>query len=1809
MNLFVESLANYIKNEWDQALTTSNGTYEVRFIVESLDPHSVFELFSALDERRLQYLQNHKIECHFRVAYGLWQDWLRTYNHQPIKIPPNPHFSKEGTQWLPQIDQWIDREDRLTWYRNRTCPSGTDGLAIVLVGLNHASDQGGLADFHQVDEQRIWQIMGNNYYPWIRRLNDRLALEANEIQIARLNNLIIQLFQTCPRRLAKLAEFLETEVISDGHLSSMGEVIERFFTKLPFWGLPPLLTNTATSTQKTLDLIKEAGAFISHQKLKTPAEQKKAWDKIQKEFDDYNMEIPQCVSAKPLYTNLKQFRETLHSFIFSADTPARERLLQTDLGPVLNILKRKPKDPKPTSTKIQRLSGLSLDVLLQAIWKSLVEFKAKSNGQPLFDRLQQINITFKRFNHDLEADDKNDAGSEPLAREWLKGCLGGITDWIQQMDCRLPMDHDQIQKPQDQWERVIPITLDLESITFGTSRSRQPHLQFEIRIETQDGVNELKRLFHWNFGPTQPERVRYAYSKTVLERWQQQYQTGLILPAFQLPTVVMSALYFAADHDEAHRLISQALNELRLINLLAGELPNSNADPELRQSLRQLIHSYHRWLECSVKEGYYQAIDPSHYLPLSRSYFDLAKKVLDPERIGSNELLRRFYKAFLLIDEKAQPNDGYLASAMVWGISLPVIELTQTRTHFLCNHFPKIVAKLALNQNGEAAFNQLLNLTEIHRPLAGLVIDAQHTLSAAIKSFGLLHYIGVEPSAEKSLAVQTLLRDEESDDDEDIADLVRISEESLMVERVLKEYQSLYPFAQDGLRILAVHIKELATILSGVNRFLNNYLKTAAHDWPPFHCELTVYSTSSSPLAMESSLAAWRDVMTESYREKGRALILTISHRFAPTRDQIIQLIQHERRLYDIAFLFHFLSSELTGETEPALPFEFDFNTSNINPFPICEYPRPIQHGDAFRRESLLSNRRLRLQTCHADLSARLRHPQTPSHDENLIFGQINYKPWQPVVEQLHHKAQWVACIDPFVDKRLIGRHDPHSPRKIVGFTSGLGAYGELNLSISTEQDTLTQLTALVKNHLIGLMPFQPSDGFEDMAVKIVSEAEEIMGLSSLRAVVGEGEKIREVVGFAAIRRALAAPPAIMSQLLPIDTLLHWFANNETLQRPDLLQLSLILRENDLPLIQAVVIECKFAQYNPEHLLKATDQVQQGLSHLTQLFMPNQLDVRPASFDQRYWWAQLQRALTSRSVVTVSEQHRRQLDQALEHLTEGYYEIAWEAAIFTFWTDIAGAKPTLTAMPLPPGVIESSLRVPDQFAIWHIALGYEGVTALFTGDPPPEALTLPGPVIRIQMPVNAVRESSVTTTDSPSPPPPMPPLPAFKTEAPSLPPFETEASSLPPFEKGGLGGIFQKDKPSGISQLNATPFIARNRGDFAPATWNEIPPDPPLSKGGTEPLPVPEQIFIGTRSNGEPVYWHYGHPQLLNRHLLIFGAAGSGKTYGIQCLLAEMAKQQLHSIIVDYTDGFLPKQIEPYFREVVKPKNHFLITEKLPLNPFRRQKQIIDPSIPPIEEKSFDVASRIASIFTSVFETMGDQQSSALIRVLEAGIEEDPQFSLDDLLALLRDDSAYGESLANKLEPLIRSQPFQTGTNSAWEAMLNSPDHRVHVLQLKGLAREIQRLVTEFVLWDLYDYVCNSGNKYRPVPVVLDEIQNLDHRSDSPIDKMLREGRKFGLSMILATQTTSQFDQEQRDRLFQASHKLFFKPATTEIERFSQLLSQATGVAKSEWSERLAKLEKGQCWSLGSVKTSSGSLQEKAVLTSITALEKRTLDH
>lgn len=1811
MNLFVEDLAAYLIGEWISIQKNQGGTQEARFVVESLSPDNTFALLQQLEEHRLRVAQKSRLECHFKVAKGLWDAWLK----QPGESRENLIQKMQSLGGVDTVGEsvdlrWIDEDDRLTWYRNLTKPADKDSLIVVLIGLNHTSDQGGLADFHLIDESRIWNQMEQSYQPWLIKLNKRVGLADHiEADITRFDNALQELFSIKPRRLLRLAEFFETEIIpANKYVDNLNEVLISFYERLPFWGIPPLhfSAERVKKVGETKGMIKAADALISHQKLKSKSDQNKAKEKVDDLLQEPDFILPKTFGDTTAYADAQDYSATLESFIFSGDANAKERLLHTDMVTLVKKLKSRliiidgSDKPLPRDKNI-RLRGSSMEAFLQAIWETVQQFAhdCKRKSKTWTDHIAEIHVVAEQFNHDLETDtDGGIAGSE-LAKELLQGCLGGLAELLQQIDLRLPVDDEQAASPPKEWERQINVVCHLVPDDYRVSRKR-PHLRFKVSLLNHQGEAgvEYTCRYEWALESTHAERVRFQCAQAILANWQSDTLSPFILPALQLRTEEMTALYFAADEEEANRLVNNALGMVKVIDLMAGlERQNPHhLDADLNEQVRALSQVYRTWLMAYVKQGYFHATK-EHYPQLQETYAALATGVLNKGKQGSAELLRRFYKAFLLLDPTVQPNANFMHSAVALGTSPAVLELTWAREVFLRDHFDEIIAEYVREEDIKApkakqALERLLNLVTIQRPLAGLVVDDNLKISAKVKSFNLLHYLGEQPNGEKSLAVQTLLR-EDDDNEDDLSEIKHASEDGKIVTKVLKDYQSLYAFAADGLRIIAVHVESVPLILSGLDLFLRQYLdEKTGFNQPAFFCELMVYSTSSSPISVEKKLTLWRDDMVEKFREKGRRLNLSVGHRFAPKREDIIALLNKEERLYDIAFMFRFLGEDMTGNVETAEPFALDF--SALGKFPISEYPRPIKQGDDLKRQSLLSNRRLRIQTWHADLSARLRHPEDKG-DEHLMFGSVNYEPWQTVVETLHHKAHWVACVDPFIDKRLLGKRGDNSPRKIVGFTSGLGAYGELNLSISTEQDTLTHLTLLVKKHLNALLPIQNGQVPDSTASLIVQEAEEIIGLSSLRAVVGKGEKIREVVGFAALHRMLATPEhAVMTQLLPIDAFLHWFTGSDADKRPDLLQLSLTLRDNDIPLIEATVIECKLAKQSEGHVEKAVQQVQDGLSHLTQLFAPFRQDIQRAYFDRRYWWAQLQRALTSRTVVTLPDDGHRKLNAALEKVAEGYYEMAWQSAIFTFWTDAPAPEPVLKEYALPSYTLKPPFQRPAGFVLNHWVMGYKGLLGLFD-HAASKNIVAKGEAIRISPTLESVLEMSQRTTVAVEweQPPVVEPVsitpPVYEPIAPVVKAVVAPAVE-PVVEIASVVGLPPVDVPVIPPVVPVTPVLPI----IEPVVINRVLPS------------VPEKLLIGANvANGEPVYWHYGHPGLANRHLLLFGSSGSGKTYGIQCLLAEMAAQYLHSAIIDYTDGFLPNQVEQRFADIAQPKNHYVRIDKLPLNPFRRQMQVIDPDMPAIEESSFDVASRITSIFTSVFN-MGDQQAATLTRVLDAGIGSGRSFALDDLLPMLRDDGTTGETLANKLEPFVRSQPFRDSDGSAWDGILSSTNHWVNVLQLKGLSRDIFRIVTEFALWDLYDYACNTGSKNRPIPVVLDEIQNLNHGSDSPIDKMLREGRKFGLSLMLATQTISNFDQEQRDRLFQAGHKLFFKPADTEIKSFAKILSMTSrNGSEVEWTERLSKLAKGQCYSLGPVVTSTGTLRTMAVLVSVTALEQR----
>ncbi|WP_243735211.1 DNA phosphorothioation-dependent restriction protein DptH [Paenibacillus turpanensis] len=368
------------------------------------------------------------------------------------------------------------------------------------------------------------------------------------------------------------------------------------------------------------------------------------------------------------------------------------------------------------------------------------------------------------------------------------------------------------------------------------------------------------------------------------------------------------------------------------------------------------------------------------------------------------------------------------------------------------------------------------------------------------------------------------------------------------------------------------------------------------------------------------------------------------------------------------------------------------------------------------------------------------------------------------------------------------------------------------------------------------------------------------------------------------------------------------------------------------------------------------------------------------------------------------------------------------------------------------------------------------------------------------------------------------------------------------------------------------------------------------------------RLLIGKAENSDrQIFWEYGHTDLANRHLLISGKSGQGKTYLIQCLLIELSKKGISSLIVDYTEGFLPNQLEADFVEHLGSKltQRVVFNEKFPINPFRKNIRNIGGITLP--EGNTDVAERVKSIFSSVYNSLGIQQLNAIYDAILRGLEQQgDQFSLHHLRQELENDgSSYAKTALSQIRPFIDRDPFADDAPINWGDIIDG-NGEIYIIQLTGYQRDVQLVLTEFVLWDLWNYSLRNGHKTKPISLVLDEAQNLDHSENSPSTKILTEGRKFGWSGWFATQfLKAQLGNDELARLQNSSQKLYFAQPEQETPYVAGNLSSDQS-DKKKMEQKLSNLKKGQCIFNGPILKEDGTLSSPLVtVVNITPIRER----
>lgn len=1720
---------------------------------------------------------------------------------------------------------WLDARGNLTYYRNLPPVPGRLRL-IVLCGADRVTDAGGLEDFDRCDLDAVWQAeMKCSFRAWARaKLQATGITDAEPAELREFDRLMKPLLDQGRADLLQISTWLERM-----DLSPANTVREALLIMLRQYGAFQLPKFTGFPLGKRTSLapyIEKANGFFAYTLFLDGRERDKATRAINQllEAVDNGEETGLLLDDEDVrgpYATGRAFLEGLKNYILTEDRDDRESLRQCDFVTLVDkVLKFRRRGERQRRDTLRKLSGSPVEMVLHAVWQTLRDLNSDKRFPDA--HVQRIEVVADRFKHDYESAQDSDEAIDraDLARRHLTRLLGGVDGLV----------GSRLMLPGGDGESLpVACTLADEEIACVYSRTAEPQLEFSVYLIYDADGDPYRRRFAWRLPEIQPYRLAEGLLHWARNAFATDDSTWK-LPVFHLP--YYEELLRATDDEETRRVLLHCIrddhqDEAKWTNLLGHEWLTSH--DVLLQPLELLADKYARFIYAANERGLHAALFGNEWTELRQACTAACARVVQDADAAESQMAAMLMRMFLVVQRRsaglgaAWQTEPFERSGVATVLHPAVLEMLEAQVLFLFSCFNAAATAELRREDRRKAFagktwSGYVDLASIQTPVAGLLYNADLNLDTNIRGQDLVHRVGSPEEREATLSTRLLVRYSDVVDDEDVTDaeMLRESRESKLLFRLMLDYYRLHPHARDGLALAVFRNQDIQPVIAAVHQYLtkladekDRYYVLSPERRKPYAISVTILTGSGDDVDVARWIEQWRErweaAETEGKFQAYRRCRFSVAHRIVETHTlSSFQRLVHDSFEADIAVLYNFVGAGQGGNRfQEVTPFDI---TTRTLKFPILEKPCcAVRHPtDGFKRSRVISNLQFSLGKLHTQVMHRLKNQGVQPGREFVVLGHGDFAPWRGVIDALHGKAEWVICIDPSMDERLIRTPAGETvhEREIIGFGSGVGSHGEANYTISTEQFSLADVHVRLAESIQGVYSQHGWSAADCQAIagSTLGQARELSGLSLVRA-TGVGHYIREFMAYSLTRKMLREKREVLcDHLVSLDAYRHWFdlADNES--RPDLMWLTAWLDENKRVCLDVRLIECKVAQQSEVHLLKARAQITNGLRVLMPAFAPRSQsdetsgeDNRP---DQRYWWLQLHRLIASKAVID----NREMADvlSALERLVEGDYEITWGAAVFAFWSDSEAAEATRIGRWTVSGDSPVTAGIYTMGSEFVRRLALEG-----TGFPMTwsewEGLTR-------QEPTNVCDDLADTE---------LAPSDDDEDDAPSWDDQEEDG------DDGGEGAAVV-DGPDVVPPAGSDGEPVRDEGSLAAVSVLTAESD---DAGEAVPAvsavqPIPNRILLGrTVSGGKPVYWEFGHSDLANRHMLIFGASGMGKTYAIQCLLCEMGKQGQNSIILDYTDGFPTDKLERLTMEHLRPEQHYVYNYPLPIHPFKVQVTYQDGMA--FRDRPYDVAKRVASIFKSVYD-LGDQQFSVLADAITDGLTHGSgAFTLADLLTVIQ--GYLGDSLhtpatvrttVSKLKPFVQGTPFASGSGEiGWLELFTDADSRCHVFQFYRVDRTSARAIIEFVLWDLYGFVCGSGTKEIPRVVVLDEVQNLDLGPDAPVAKYLTEGRKHGLALITATQTirgVGGVSDARVSRFFQAEHKLFFRPTENEMREHAQLLHNAiSSVSVSDWTGRLASLQQGECWSLGQgLNEATGRLTRQAQRIKITSLEDRGLD-
>lgn len=320
-------------------------------------------------------------------------------------------------------------------------------------------------------------------------------------------------------------------------------------------------------------------------------------------------------------------------------------------------------------------------------------------------------------------------------------------------------------------------------------------------------------------------------------------------------------------------------------------------------------------------------------------------------------------------------------------------------------------------------------------------------------------------------------------------------------------------------------------------------------------------------------------------------------------------------------------------------------------------------------------------------------------------------------------------------------------------------------------------------------------------------------------------------------------------------------------------------------------------------------------------------------------------------------------------------------------------------------------------------------------------------------------------------------------------------------------------------------------------------------------------LRLGRSNLGDIIQWS-GIP---NHHLCVTGRSGEGKSYLLKSIIPQAIEQEARCIVFDCSGDFCvstgnnPPAWPVPCAEIVDVRRG-----GLSVTPFLPQSR---------DETATDIAERVTDLVRSCIR-LGDGQWAYLSNTIAEGIQVGSLSCFRDLVYLLETEK-QNRSVAVRTLPKIKKianlLPFE---DYPYDWTINQPGltildfHNIHDVASQALMVEL--IIDDICCQRLYDV----PSDYTPLILVFDECQRLRFREGSLVDRILREGRKYGIAGWFGTQWFS--NDYTTKVLGQAGLHIYFHPEQDSLHKTAVQLASGDRSKVGLYEKQLGSLKRGQ---------------------------------